>query len=590
MRCSGSVRRGLVFAGLVLAVSLGARAAPAADGPVVGSGDVAAADPPLPRPPGRPCEVALFSDVGFTDFAARPFSYSPPASCRGPWAKVVLEGDFSVTAGRQFDRTASIWLGGVNLYFGTTQEPSAALAPHWHVERDLTDYAALLRTAGAGQAIVGNVVDATYTGVIHGSARLLFYPAGPLAPAPAAPDVVYPLGSDPVGSTVALADGSARLARSLSLPRNVERAYLDVFVQSQNADEFWYTCVPDAYAEQVQSCGGGAFREAQVSIDGQAAGIVPVQPWIYTGGIDPYLWRPTPGVQTLNFLPYRVDLTPFAGTLSDGAAHEVAVSVAGADDYFSATAALLVYRDPRARQTSGKVTRNTLAGQTLSPTVTDTLSFDASGNGGGDIATTSRREAVIEGYVDTSHGRVRTQVTQTVAFSNRQHFTLGDTVYRQTIDQGTRAERTSRSWIGAVSVAEYREQVSYPLYLDYDEQVSDDGIAVATTVRQGFDKHLEARRLGLLGYSAMVGNHVETRDTLDYDAAGSTLLGHDGSGRQDFSFGDSLGGCYRASVASADGLLTDYSEGRGCPGGGNRVAWFAQPDGAPDSRSQAPAL
>ena len=29
---------------------------------------------------------------------------------------------------------------------------------------------------------------------------------------------------------------------------------------------------------------------------------------IYTGGIDPYLWIPIPGVRTLNFKPHRVDL------------------------------------------------------------------------------------------------------------------------------------------------------------------------------------------------------------------------------------------------------------------------------------------
>jgi len=36
---------------------------------------------------------------------------------------VVLEADDSVTAGRQYDRTAIVRLGGVNLYFGTTMEP-----------------------------------------------------------------------------------------------------------------------------------------------------------------------------------------------------------------------------------------------------------------------------------------------------------------------------------------------------------------------------------------------------------------------------------------------------------------------------------
>jgi hypothetical protein len=341
--------------------------------------------------------VTLFGNVAFDDFNARPYSYAPPTSCTGAWSKVVLEADFSVTAGRQYDRTATLWLGGVNLYFGTTQEPSATVSPAWHVERDLTDYAALLRNAGQGQAIIGNLVNDTYTGVIHGTARLLFYPASARARAAEVPDAVYPLGSDPVGSTATLNTSNDKLARTLTLPTNVERAYLDVFTQSQSGDEFWYTCVPDAYSSETNECGGGNFREAEISIDGQAAGVAPVYPWVYTGGIDPYLWRPTPGVQTLNFLPYRVDLTPFAGQLSDGKPHEVAVQVAGANSYFAATATLLVYRDAHAKQVTGKITRNTLVGQPATPAIASTLASASNGDLSGSITTKLDRHFGIEG-------------------------------------------------------------------------------------------------------------------------------------------------------------------------------------------------
>ena len=52
--------------------------------------------------------------------------------------------------------------------------------------------------------------------------------------------------------------------------------------------------MPDDVSAELQSCGGTAFREAEISIDGQAAGVAPVYPWIYTGGIDVLLWRPYP--------------------------------------------------------------------------------------------------------------------------------------------------------------------------------------------------------------------------------------------------------------------------------------------------------
>ena len=550
----------------------------------VGSSNVTVADPTVPRPPGTPCVVSLFSGVTFTDFNARPYTYAPPSGCGTRWSKVVLEADFSVTAGRQFDRTATLWLGGVNLYFGTTQEPSANVSPSWHVERDLTDYSALLQQAGAGQAVLGNVVNSTYTGVIQGSARLLFYPATARAPAARVPDRVLPLGSDPVGNSTGLTDSSSQLTRTLTLPRNVARAYLDVFVQSQNADEFWYTCVPDQYAAEVQECGGGNFREAEISIDGQPAGVAPVYPWIYTGGIDPYLWRPTPGVQTLNFMPYRVDLTPFAGVLSNGAPHQVAVSVAGASNYFSATATVLLYLDAHSKQVTGQIERNTLVGQPPAPAISDTLVTDATGNITGNIGTSLSRHFVIQGYADTSRGRVHTKVEQTVAFADTQGFSINDTTYHQITDQLTSVDSASQSSIGRFVIGEYRQKLRYPLHLDINEQVAADGsFTLATTAHQGYLQRAAHGVFDFSLYRAEVNNAVDSSDTLAFDANGN-FTGHNGQqSSQSFAFHDSLGGCYRSSVATLAGVVSSYDNGKGCPNGQNRLYWFSHPDGSPES-------
>ena len=578
----GLVRLGAAAA-LAATLGLGFTAQAAAD-PVVGSSNVATADPTVPRPPGQPCVVTLFSNVAFDDFNARPYSYAPPTSCTGAWSKVVLEADFSVTAGRQYDRTATLWLGGVNLYFGTTQEPSATVSPAWHVERDLTDYAALLRNAGQGQAIIGNLVNDTYTGVIHGTARLLFYPASARARAAEVPDAVYPLGSDPVGSTATLNTSTDKLARTLTLPTNVESAYLDVFTQSQSGDEFWYTCVPDAYASETNECGGGNFREAEISIDGQAAGAAPVYPWVYTGGIDPYLWRPTPGVQTLNFLPYRVDLTPFAGQLSNGKPHEVAVQVAGANSYFAATATLLVYRDAHAKQVTGKVTRNTLVGQPATPTIGSTLATASNGDLSGSITTKLDRHFVIEGYANTSHGRVTSTVTQNTGFDDTQTFTINSTVYRQQTAQRTWSDSTSQSRLGNFLTAERQVHFNYPFSLDYNQQLASDGsTSAASTVHQGYRQRDELRLLGLTLYGADVDNTVDSQDTLVFDASGN-LSSHSGQqSAQSFAFRDTLGSCYRASLTTQAGVVASANAGKGCPDGSNRVSWFAHPDGSPDS-------
>src|ERR1700733_4110183 len=66
----------------------------------------ATADPTIPRPNTRHCEVTLLSDQAFADFNNKDFSFTPPADCPGPWSKVILPADFSIQGGVQFDRTA----------------------------------------------------------------------------------------------------------------------------------------------------------------------------------------------------------------------------------------------------------------------------------------------------------------------------------------------------------------------------------------------------------------------------------------------------------------------------------------------------
>jgi hypothetical protein len=410
--------------------------------PPIGSGDVAIADPDIPPPPTEPCVVTLFDEFTFIGFDAQPFDFSPPEGCPGPWQKVVLSADFDVTAGRQFDRTVEIWLGGANLYFGTTEEPRATVAPTWHIDRDVTDLSPLFASMQAGRVDLGNLVDDTYTGIIHGSASLVFYPYdATVSDRPPRPDVVVPMAADATGGTVMLASNDDHLAIDFTPPQNIRRAFLDVLVEAQNTDEFWYLCVPDDVADELQSCPGTGFREAQVTIDGLYVGIAPVYPWIYTGGIDPGLWRPSPGIQTLSFEPYRVDLTPYAAWLSSGQPHHVAVRVFNAEAYFSATANLLLYLDHGADTVDGEVVTNTLAD--ADPSVSEYIATDADGNISGTVTAGSTRDFEISGYVDTSDGRITTDIVQHIDFSNAQTFAITAADYHQHLDMSTQIASTT---------------------------------------------------------------------------------------------------------------------------------------------------
>ncbi|MEA2693291.1 MAG: hypothetical protein QOJ16_2678 [Acidobacteriota bacterium] len=552
----------LLTASLGLAASgLAQPSATSPSTPVVGSGNTVTADPPLPRPRTTPCTVQLFANFQFADFSPKPFTYTPPAACPGPWAKVILSADFSITAGRQFDRTAEIALGHTNLYFGTTAEPSGTVARNWHVERDLTDYSPLFATGQTGEVNLGNLVNSTFTGILSGSAVLQFYPVAKHEPAPRTADTVISLSTG-TGGTATLANTSSVLAPTLSLPTNVEAAYLDVIPQSQSGDEFWYTCVLDDVAGELASCGGTAFREVEVTVDGQPAGVAPVYPWIFTGGIDPLLWRPIPGVQTLNFQPYRVDLTPFAGVLANGQPHQVGVRIYNANNFFVVAASLLLYQDHGASHVTGAVTRNTLSAAP-SPVVEENLTTAPDGTITGTVTTTSKRQLTISGYVNTSHGKVETTVAQSLDFTNRQDFTVSATRFTQNITQGTKIDSGTETRQGG-SVALAGKHLSYPLTLDIDFVANADGSgAQTTTYDQKFDSQ-EARVGKGIPFVGTVTNHAASVDTLLFDASGSVTGFANRKSSQDYFSLATDSGCYSRSITAQDGLLATVTDGKGC--------------------------
>ncbi len=547
------------IAALVLILTAGAAAqnyvAPST--PQIGSGNTVTANPPVPRPATTPCTVQLFTNFDFDDFSPRPFTYAPPANCPGPWAAVILEADWSVDAGVQYDRTGNIWIGGTNVFFGTTPEPSHNVQRTWHTESNLIDYSPLFTTAQNGEVDLFNLVNDQYTSHIHGSAAIQFYPLAQGQQPPTTADVVLPMSAGPDGGTVTLNTPSDQLTGSFALPKNVQAAYLDVFAQGQSGDEFWYTCAPDDVAGELANCGSTGFREAEVSIDGMPAGVAPIYPWIFTGGIDPFLWRPIPGVHTLIFEPYRVDLTPFAGVLSDGQQHTVAVNVYNADGYFSATATLLLYLDPGSSQVTGAVTTNTV-GQP-NPEITENIV-----NNGpavfGTLSVISNRGFVVEGYVNTSHGQVDTKVAQSVDFSNAQKYLVTDSLYDQYIGQGTNISSSTTTTSGG-SVQVNTKQYTWPLALTYAfTGFADGSYQQYTQAHQAFNKTEMVKLNGTVTYSSSFSDAVAPTDLLKVDASGNaTEAGQANS--ETYKYSNSNGACWNQTVKAAAGVLTSVQGG-----------------------------
>lgn len=553
----------VIFFASVLAVAAQAQVVTVPPTPQVGSSNPVSPEPPIVRPATKPCTVPLLTNQAFANFNGKPLNYTPPAACPGPWAKVVLTADFTVTAGRQYDRTAEFYLGNANIFYGTTSEPRRALSPSWHVERDLTDLSALFKTPQTGQAEIGNLVDSTYTGIIYVNAALQFYPVSAKAPAAVVPDMVVPItnGND----AMALNTGTNQIAKTLALPRNVEKVYLDVIAQSQSNDEQWFLCVPNDQTGPLESCGNTGFRETEITVDGKAAGIAPVYPWIYTGGLDPYLWEPVVALQTLNFKPYRVDLTPFAAVLSDGKPHTLGVSVYNANSYFLATGNLLLYTDHDATQVQGGLLRNTLGAAPM-PVVTEKLAVDAAGTTTGTVSVGSNRTFVLSGYVNTSHGQVLTTIQQTVNFLNAQqvdvNVNLGPDI--QDLTQTTTVDSLTTTQTGS-NIALDLKHVSYPFKLRYDFEYNADGSYTQIVTSDQKNLLTEIKTLnGAPSYQQNVSEDVNSTDTLQFTPSFAILAAGLGHATASYQSADSTGACYSSTLASTNQALTAATSSTVC--------------------------
>jgi hypothetical protein len=528
------------------------------------------ADPPVSHPAETPCVDKLFNPhtpplqtgglpVGdFGDYSDHPFNYTPPANCPGPYAKIIMKIKFNVSAGIQFDRTGAVWIGGTNVFFGTTAEPGPNMSPEWTVERDVTDYAQVFAQPSTGQASVYNIVNSTYNSTIYGTAQLDFYPATKKYPVPSSvADAVYPMAAGTTGGYVYLDSPTDTLSGTFSFPQNVQAAYLDVFLEPQNNDEFWYSCFPNDLAGKLDNCGGTGFREGEVSVDGQPAGVAPVYPYVFTGGFDPYLWIPIPGVNTLNFKPYRVDLTPFAASLDDGNQHTVAVSVFNDDNYFATNATLLVYEDHGSTQVTGALTGNGTA-QTPSQIVKENVKMTPSGGATGTIDVSATHPVSLSGFVNTSKGKITTNVTQSIAFDNHQAIVDTDSQYKQNIrqTQTVASDIVTKSSKGPV----YRNhaQLSWPFTVGYNYTVNGSTAKQVVSILQTRSgNRLDQQRQN--AQSWLEQNTVNATDTLTITGQGYSPSG--GKSRQQYKSLNVDNQCYAKTITSANYVLKSIMQG-----------------------------
>ncbi len=372
--------------------------------------DPLTAAPPVTRPAGTSCEVTV-AEAQFRDFTPYRGTYAPPRGCGERWSKVVLRLDGKVK-GRQFDRLGYLHIGGVEVFRTSTPQPSPD-GIEWSVEKDVTRYSDTFRGDHDVEMLIGNVVDDTYTGIIDVKVALTFYPADTQA-----------TGEQATGKSAVTPDRVLTLQDgTVTTPRNSERIVAEVYATGSGGgcEEYWYLTVPDA-APYSCKADEGPYREVQIKVDGQLAGIAAPFPTVWTGGwSNPFLWYVIPGPRAFDIKPVEYDLTPFAGLFNDGRPHRIDVSVVGVPEGqsgWSTPVNVLVWQDAKSERVTGKLTAHRAGDLANSSTYTPGSEHR--------LDTKAGHRLTVSGYVDTSHGRVTTTVDRALANSSVHRWTDGE--------------------------------------------------------------------------------------------------------------------------------------------------------------------
>ncbi|KAI5070083.1 hypothetical protein GOP47_0014426 [Adiantum capillus-veneris] len=362
---------------------------------------------PLDPPPHSPCaSLQVFSHSFASSYGLPPAmaDYTPPSEheCNNPshWSLIVLTWSGS-SVGRQFDRIAAVWFGGVEFLRTCTAEP-------------------------------------TKQGVFDIKLTLHFFSGHSKSRDPPA-DLVLPMSSPsplPNGHWFHITNDSYSPSKSFSVPANVHKAVLEVYVSFHGDDEFWYTNPSNEYIRRnnlTGVAGNGPFREVQAHLDGHLVAAIWPFPVVYTGGVINLYWRPAAAIGAFNLPTYEFDLTPFVGSLVNREQHTVDFRVENAIGEWLIDGSLHLWLDENATQTSGRLVSYS------APSYTISSRSDFAGLNGS-LYTTASRSLSYSGVVLSSAGNRSVSSSYALEYKNIQVYSNSSALQTTSQTIGTKGE------------------------------------------------------------------------------------------------------------------------------------------------------
>ncbi|KAG5651592.1 hypothetical protein H0H81_008113 [Sphagnurus paluster] len=434
----------------------------------------------------------------------------PPTDCGplGSWAAITL--NLTVTSnGTQYDRLAHFTFQNVEIWRTSTPEPTIGDGIIWTYIKDVSRYTPLFANPGTFILQLDNIVEPGLDGIY--SSKML----------------------------------------NVTLPRNTVKVFAELLASGNAEEEFWYFNAANEYLStlpQDTTYGQGPFRELRLLIDGKIAGAALPYPVIFTGGLNPSLWRPITAYGALDLPTYFLDVTPFVPLLTDGNPHQFTIDVVSAEDDHTilqnwyVSGLLQVITDPSLKPTTGHMTvyDAPLFSQTSTTAVVQPDNVN--------ITVKATRKLHIEANILSGSGEATYVVwKQDLSYSNEQSY-IQDAQYQIVTQRASGSNIATHN--GVPSVVEI---FSYPLYIDL--AFSADQTSFTTVVDHSYDRDL-------LPDPLVVRSKIEmsqiTNGFFQVETDGNFA---NGTSNNTFAYEDLAGNTYTREVDAALNNITFDREG-----------------------------
>lgn len=209
---------------------------------------------------------------------------------QGTWETVLLNYT-GYTAGTAYDYFQTVYINKAVVYLAV--EPEAG---SWSVEANLSLYMSFFEGKQSINMTGPHLgLGTNFEGIQINNFSLIFYPVPAGAKQP-----VYPSMVEPVSEWRGVGAGTS-ISGSISVPSNTIAAELGVI---GIGPEFWYSLNPD-------------YASFNITVGNHAVGNYLQFPWINSGGIDLFEWRPIAPVTMLNHFWFMYNLTGALGLLEN---------------------------------------------------------------------------------------------------------------------------------------------------------------------------------------------------------------------------------------------------------------------------------